>query len=391
MQAIRNSVGDGGTNERSDSALVQAILAKTNRRATPGQPAGAYLTGIDGDVGGKTKSAIRDFQNDFVFVNEATQQSTPNPLATPGIVRSGDATWSKMLEKVDPAFADMRVLVGGKTVYVAATENQRQARITAVNGLTFTQVFRTRVINCITQMHILHGIAIGVCPQGDRRTFQAQYDLLTSGRGVTNAGPGESNHNFGMAADLGFAGLRWLRENGTVVENEDPWLHQLDPRQTLTPEALRFWETLRTVGTSPAVGAFRGPVADRPHLQNWNDANVSMTSRLAVHLANSGTMRWGRAAAVRGQRTRYTCDLGLGGTLFNVGTAAQIWNREATVTAEMIQQGRAAQVAGRPQQGGQQARPGAVPVTEQDVRDMRIELRRQFDLADANWQNWTAS
>jgi hypothetical protein len=29
-------------------------------------------------------------------------------------------------------------------------------------------------------------------------------------------------------------------------------------------------------------------------------------------------------------------------------------------------------------------------VTEADVREMRAELRRQFELADANWQNWTA-
>lgn len=383
MQAIRNSVGDGGTNERSDSALVQAILVKTTRAAAPGRQAGPYLTVIDGDAGHNTKNAIRAFQNEHVFVNEATQQSMANPGATPGLVRPGDATWTKMLERVDPAFSDMRVLFGGKTVYVAATENQKQARINEVNALTFAPIFRTRVINCITQMHALHGIAIGVCRQGDRRTFQAQYDLLTNGQGVTNAGPGESNHNFGMAVDLGFAGLRWLRTNGTVVENEDSWLHRLDPGQTLVPEALKFWETLRTVGTSPAVGAFRGPVADRPHLQNWNDANVSMTRRLAVHLTNSGSMRWERAAGA------YRCDLGFGGALFTVGTAAQIWNRQATVTAQMIQDGRAAYAAAHPPQGGAQPRRAPVPVTDQDVRDMRAELRRQFDLADANWANWT--
>lgn len=387
MQAIRSSVGDGGVNERSDSALVQAILAKITRAAAPGRQAGPYLTGIDGAVGNGTKNAIRSFQNEHVFINEATGQAVPNPLATAGLVNPGDPTWTKMLEKVDPAFRDMRVLIGGKTVYVAATENQRQEKIAAVNGLTFTGVFRSRVINCILQMHALHGIAIGVCPQGDRRTFQTQYDLLTSGRGVTNAGPGESNHNFGMAADLGFAGLRWLRENGTVVENEDPWLHRLDPGQTLVPEALRFWETLRTVGTSPAVGAFRGPAADRPHLQNWNDANVSMRARLAVHLTNSGTMQWERAGG-----SRYSCDLGFGGPQFVVGTAAQIWNRQATVTADMIRQGRAAQAGARPQQqGGAQPRTAPAVVTEQDVREMRAELRRQFELADANWQNWTAN
>ncbi len=386
MQAILNSVGENGTNERSDSALIQAILVKTTRAAGGGLPAGPYLTLIDGDPGTNTKNAIRNFQNDHVFINEATRQSAPNPNATAGLVRPDDATWRKMLQKVDTAFSDMRVLVGGKTVYVAATENQKQAKLTAANAMTFTAAFRVRVNNCITQMHALHGIAIGVCRSGDRRTFQAQYDLYTSGRGVTNAGPGESNHNFGMAVDLGFAGLRWLRSNGDVVENEDSWLHQLDPQQNLTAEALRFWETLRTVGTSPAVGAFRGPAADRPHLQNWDDANVSMTRRLAVHLTNSGTMNWER---VGGRPTRYSSDLGFGGAQYDVGSAANIWNNQATVTADMITQGRAAQLAANPPAGAQQ--PRLAPVTPADVTAMRAELRRQFDLADANWENWTAN
>ncbi len=386
MQAILDSVGLNGTNDKSDSALVQAILVKTTRAAAAGRSAAPYLSGIDGDVGPNTRNAIQNFQNDHVFANETTQQSAPNPNATAGLVRPGDATWAKMLEKVDPAFSDMRVLIGGKTVYVAATEDEKQAKLTAANALTFTQAFRVRVNNCINQMHVLHGIAIGVCPQGDRRTFQAQYDLLTSGRGVTNAGPGESNHNFGMAVDLGFAGLRWLRSNGNVVENEDPWLHKLDPQQNLTAEALKFWETLRTVGTSAAVGAFRGPAADRPHLQNWNDANVSMTRRLAVHLTNSGTMRWER---VGGRPTRYSCDLGFGGAQHDVGTSANVWNNEATVTADMIREGRAAQLAANPPAGAQQPQLG--PVTQADVTAMRAELRRQFELADTNWENWTAN
>lgn len=386
MQDIQNSVGENGTNDRSDGALVQAILAKITRAGDATRPAGPYLTGIDGAVGNGTKSAIRNFQTEHVFVNPATGQSMQNPGATAGLVRPGDATWQKMLEKVDPAFSDMRVLVGGKTVYVAATEDQKQAKITAANALTFTAAFRVRVISCINQMHALHGIAVGVCPQGDRRTFQAQYDLYqqgrtTTGARVTGAGPGESNHNFGMAVDMGFQGLRWLRPDGSVVENETPWFHRMDPQQRGTPETTRFWDTLRAVGTSPAVGAFRGPLADRPHLQNWNDANVSMTSRLAAHLTNSGTMQWQRTGG------QYSCDLGFGGGMFAVGSSAAIWGGNATVTADMIRQGRAAQAAAAAQRGGQATRPA--PVTEADVAAMRAELRRQFELADANWQNWT--
>src|SRR5207244_2427321 len=107
-----------------------------------------------------------------------------------------------------------------KTVYIAAKATQLQSKTAAANSLTFSPAFRTKVIACINRVHLLYAIAVAVCRQGDRRDFGTQYGLLTSGRGVTNAGPGESNHNFGMGVDLGFEGLRWLRRDGTVVENE---------------------------------------------------------------------------------------------------------------------------------------------------------------------------
>lgn len=403
MQTIASSVGENGTNTISDVALVQAILVKTPGLATGSAPATPYLAKIDGDCGPRTKNAIRAFQNDHVFVSPDGSQSMANPNATAGLVAPGDATWRKLLEKVPRDFADLRVLTGGKTVYAAATAAQLQTKVTTANGLTFAPPFRTKVIACINRVHTLHGVAVGVCTQGDRRNFQTQYDLLTSGRGVTHAGPGESNHNFGMAVDLGFDGLRWLHENGTVVDNETSWLHRLDPAQRApVPEALRFWEVLRGAGTSAEVAMFRGPLDDRPHLQNWDDVGVDMATRLADLLTRSGTMRW------TGRQQRYQCDLGLGGALFEVGSAAQIWNRQATVTIDMLTRARAA-AAGR---AGQQRpavplpqpvqpqRPGAgragnnpppAPprVTQADVTAMQQELRRQFELADANWQSWT--
>ncbi len=372
MQQITTSVGLNGTNQVSDSALVQAILVKTQRAAAANRPAGPYLASYDGSVGPMTRTAITNFQDDHVFNNNAQPAN-----ATRGLVQPNDATWAEMLAQVPAAFSEMRVLAGGRTVYVAATNENLQTKINAMNALTFTATFRARVFSCMNEMFRLHGIAVGVCPQGDRRDFQNQYNLFVDPRGVTNAGPGESNHNFGMAVDLGFAGLRWLRSNGTVVEDETPWFHRLDPGQTVMDEALRFWEALRTVGTGAVVGAFRGPVADRPHLQNWNDAGVSMKARLAVHLTASGNMNWGRANHV------YTCDFGYGGALYQVGTAANIWNSQATITAAMLTQARQA----APQQ------PGFIrtPATQQDVTDMRTELRRQFELADTNWENWTAN
>ena len=100
-------------------------------------------------------------------------------------------------------------------------------RSTGAALLTFQPLFGTNVAAVINRIFDSYGIATGVCANGDRRTFQTQYQLLTSGRNVTHAGPGESNHNFGQAVDLGFEGLRWLRADGTPVDNETSWLHAL--------------------------------------------------------------------------------------------------------------------------------------------------------------------
>ena len=234
------------------------------------------------------------------------------------------------------------------------------------------------MMNCINRMHALYGTAISVSAQGDRRNFQQQYNLLNGPGNVTNAGPGESNHNFGMAVDLGFKDLRWLKRNGTVVEDETSWFHKMDAENGFSGESMKFWNVMREVGTGPQVGVFRGPVGDRPHLQNWNDAGVSMTARLPVLLTSAGQMRWSRANGV------YTCDLGYNGAYFQVGTSSQVWNRQATVTIAQITQGRAAAQAAQPPRP---VPPG--PVIQADVTAMRAALRADFDAADAAWQTWT--
>jgi hypothetical protein len=388
MKLISDSVGTNGANKISDVALVQAILLKITRPATRTTPAAPYLTSYDGDCGKNTKDAIRAFQDDRVFISADGRACAPNPQATAGVVKPADATWQKLLEAVDPKFSDMRVLDGGKTVYLAATQEQLTRRINAVAGLTFAPAFRHKVIACINRMYELYGIAIGVCRQGDRRTFQAQYDLLVGGNNVTHAGPGESNHNFGMAVDLGFEGLRWLKKHGAVTENETSWFHILNPNQNVIgPEAMRFWKALRAVGTSPTVGTFRGPESDRPHLQNWDDAGVDMATRLADLLTRSGKMRW------RGAHQAYQCDLGFGCDFYTVGSARKIWNRQATVTIHMLTQARAAHLAavgvgvGAGQPPGPPAPPP--PFTSDDVVSMQQALRRDFEAAEANWQNWT--
>lgn len=405
MQLISGAVGNGGANNVSDVALVQAILVKIVRPAATGRAAGPYLASYDGAAGQGTTDAITAFQTDNGLLPANGAAPAANARTTAGQVAPNDATWTKLLEKVPADFADMRVLAGAKTVYLAATDAVKQARLTAAGNLTFTSAFLLKVQATINKMYADHGIAVGVCPQGDRRTFQEQYALRTSGRGVTNAGPGESNHNFGGAADMGFKGLRWLRANGTVCENEGWWLAELD--KVGGGQSDKFWAALRTAGTS--IGAFRGPIGDKPHLQNWNDAGVSMAASLAALLTASGTMRW------TGRRGAYSCDLGLGGALIPVGNAVQIWSRQATITAADIQRlreaaaarpgaragaavpPRAAQrngpavAAGRPNVAGPTTTPpGGAAVTPAEVAAMKQALRGEFDRADANWRAWTA-
>ncbi|WP_425230631.1 hypothetical protein [Sphingomonas sp.] len=415
MQAIGGAVGEGAANAVGDVALVQAILVVIQRAAQPPQPAspghpavparaaGPYLPSYSGTFGPGTAAAIRAFQTDHVF-RSPTGETAPNPRATDGAVSPGDATWAQLVAQAPAAFKDLRVLAGRRTVYLEATAAELQAKLTAAAGKTFTDAFRVKVNATIRRMHADHGIAIGVDPRGDRRSFQTQYDIRHDTPQNTNAGPGESNHNFGGAADLGFEGWRWLKPDGTVV-TDDPWLAKLT--RVSAAEATAFWDALRTAGT--ALGAFRGPAGDRPHLQNWNDATVSMRARLAVHLARSGSMHW--AAEHRG----YSSDLGFGGAKVVVGTAMQIWNYEATIDAATIARLRAAAPRRQgqpdppqpPHPGAPPARPGAPPArpggppgmpglpvdprrtAAAEVDAMRHALRHEFDLADSNWRAWT--
>ena len=388
MQTLSGSVGENGGNVRHDVALVQAILLLATRPTNLDAKGSRYLQGtIDGGCGNITKAAIRQFQADKVFVDASGNACQNVTGATAGLVVPGDVTWDKMVAAVPSEFGDLRVLAGSKIVYVAATQADVATRIAAANQMTFEAGFRSMIVNLINQVFQNHGIAIGVCRDGDRRTFQRQYELLVSGRNVTNAGPGESNHNFGQAADLGFERLRWLREDATVVENETSWFHRLDPSEKGTRETAVFWTMLRNEGTR--IGLFRGPVSDSPHLQAWSDAGIDMAARLAELLTRSGRMRW------TGARQRYQCDFGLGGAFFDVGTAAQVWNRQAPITADVLTRARAARARATPaptparpaapQAGARLAAPAA---TAQDVMAMQAAMRADLEAADANWQAW---
>lgn len=382
MQYLSASVGDNASNSRHDAALVQALLVLSQRPLLLDSKRSHYLTVIDGDFGTNSRKALRQFQSDQVFVGPDGRSCIQVPGDTAGQVKPGDVTWRKLVAGAPTGYQDLRVLKNSSTVFVAATTAQASASASASAAMRFLPSFGSRVAEFIRSMQSRYGLGIQVCSKGDLRSFQTQYELLSGGGNVTHAGPGESNHNFGQAVDLGFNGLRWLHRDGKVEDKETSWLHKLDPKQMVAGESRSFWDTLRREAI--AVGFFRGPESDRPHLQAWSDAGIDMAARLADLLTRSGRMRWS------GQNQRYKCDLSYGGKFFDVGRAAQVWSRQATVTVAMLNDARA-----QPGNVAPGALPGGIatppsPATAADVAAMQATLRGEFEAAEANWQDWRA-
>lgn len=429
MQKLTGTVGDRGLNARHDVALVQALLVLAQRPISLDSNKSKYLSRIDGNPGDGTTRAIRQFQDDHKLLDD-TGPGTPSgavgPLmammravriataAKPGLIVPADATWDKLAAAVPREFSDLRVLTGSKTVYVAGTSAQRQESLALVDQeeYVFAKDFLSSVKAVIGGLFDATGIVASLCRNmkdgkivkcvAARRDFAAQYKLFVDPNAPTGAGPGESNHNFGRAVDLGFEGLRWLKSDGVVEENEDSWLHELDLPSKKKPykmspkgEHLFFWEVLREVGE--ALGLHRGPQTDRPHLQAYSDANVSMSGSLADLLTRAGKMRW------RGGGGNYRCDFGLGLDHFSVGTAADIWSGnlpglQAALTEARAQARRFGVASIVPSHGAATrsmnvslAANGAnAPVTDRDVDDMRRKLRADFVAADKKWENWKA-
>lgn len=75
-------------------------------------------------------------------------------------------------------------------------------------GCATRRVYARHFAALVRTMFTTYQLVLTVAPSGGRRTFQNQYDIATDGSGATDAGPGESNHNFGQAVDIGFNHLK---------------------------------------------------------------------------------------------------------------------------------------------------------------------------------------
>lgn len=174
----------------------------------------------DGVYGKQTSTAISEFQNGYKLVGK-------NSVDKAGKVVPNGETIKKLNAMLPANYKSMRIIANTKTVYLAGDAKEAVLSKLAVTGNANIQTnFKTNVGKLIQTMFEQHKIVLRVTKTGFRRTFAEQAALTK-----TNAGPGESNHNFGRAVDIGFKGIKWLQGNGKIVTDAD-WLNTLVKKKT---------------------------------------------------------------------------------------------------------------------------------------------------------------
>ena len=389
MPDIKDSVGDGGQNNVHDVALVQAML--TVIKDAKNNP---YLADYDGKPGPTTTNAIKLFQADqSLLVKPGTGKPDAGTAEKEGLVAKGSATLGKMLADLPADYKEMRIIEGTSTVYFPGDENDSKASQKQILGKAdLNLAFRTKVAQLVDLMYTNHKIVLWVTNSGWKRTFDEQQKIATGGTGATGAGPGESNHNFGRAVDIGFNKFTWLRGGGQKAI-DDWWLNALtkgekDP--VGNAKAADLWKARDAIAVSGPPGLFKSILpGDTDHLQSFDD-HLPNDKALADLLNRVGKMKW---EAEHKKPRRYNSDLGFGGTMFNVGKATEIWAGAATVTKKMIAQAKTEAAQKAALLKGPAAVKAVVPMLEKDIKDADIQqiqkaLKDDFATAELKWDQW---
>jgi hypothetical protein len=262
--------------------------------------------------------------------------------------------------------------VAKTTIYQPGTQaDANQSKTAIVNDPELDPAFRTRVGQLVEQMYSKHRIVLWLTPTGSRRTFAEQAAEVN-----TKAGPGESNHNFGRAVDIGLKGLTWIKGDGSK-KSDTAWLNSLE---SLFPaKAGAFWDVRDAIAAG--LSLFRLQF-ERVHLQAFDQNNVSSGRSLValLNVATVGKMVW--SATYVKPSWQYKSDLGAtGGPLQPVGTSKQIWASQGLVTKVMI-----ADVWTK--QAKDKKVWKEIDVKSPDVTDYQARLKADFQSADTNWIKW---
>lgn len=396
MPDIKDSVGDGGANTVHDVALVQMMLhAVKDAKNTP-----YFGADYTGSYSNAVKDSISKFQKDQNLLAPSGGAGSA-AAEKDGLIAKSSQTLAKLNTMLPTKYATARIIENTKTVYLEMDAAAASASATAINAKTdLDAAFRANVANLVSQVYRDMKIALTVVVRsGWNRSFSQQAALDPA---TTNAGPGESNHNWGKAVDIGFNHLKWVRGDGDVFE-DNWWLEGKDASKKVVmseAKANAFWAARNRVaaGLNLFPTTFAG---DTIHLQAYDDARVSMANSLAA-LLNQVTVKNMKWLAVRGHPNQYKNDFGLGGAKFGVGTSKQIWAGTAPVTKADLAAALNAKLAADKKFnvytffGVTPVPPGpppAPPIKEADIKGtylakIKSNLQADFQAAEANVAKW---
>jgi len=384
---ITDSVGVAATNKSHDVALVQAMLKVVkNAKGIP------YLAGnYDGIYGKQTTTAIQTFQIDNGLAKApAAKIAPPGATKTPGtpvagkmeklgFIEKNSASLKKLVSMLPATYSKMRIIPGTKTVYIDDSKtNAQNSRNTINMANDLDTTFRDNVVRLIDEMYAQHKIALWVTDTGRRRTFAEQ-----AAQTKTKAGPGESNHNFGRAVDIGFKDFTWVKGVGSLKKDAD-WLNSLEA--TKAAQSTLLWDARDKIALQAPINMHRLQF-ERVHLQAYDQATASSARSLVALLNLGGAQFWetGPMVAVGKETFRaYKTNLGAGKAApHQVGTARQIWAGKATVTKAMIAQAKTLLEAATTKKVYKDA-----DITAKDIAQAQANLKADFEKADTNWKKW---
>lgn len=393
MVSIDGSVGDGGANAKHDVAIVQLMLhlIKNAKGASyyAGNYSGTYDTG--------TKDALAAFQKDQKVPVAPAKGAAKVGDEKSAFVSPTSGTLTKLNAALPGPYAGIRIIPNTSTVYLPADPadaSSSSAEVLAKADLD--PVFRAKIADVVTTMYQRHKVVLGVVGPGWRRDFATQ-----AAQTATGAGPGESNHNFGRAVDLGFRNFRWVDGAGKITK-EGGWLGS----PTLGGvKSEQLWSARDGIAIKEKGLFLTNFGGERVHLQNFSDASVNNRNALAKLLTTVGAMKWSH-------KVQYETDLGLGAKSVDAGTAKQIWSGNAPITKSAIATAAAgadlASLAknplfskfdavqklahvtakGGPAPATAKAKLDAKEITPADVKLVQTALKGEFEKADVNWSKW---
>lgn len=408
MPDIKDTVGDAASkNDPPDVAIVQLML----RVVTDAKKAPYLSANYNGKCLADTKTAILNFQKDHKLAPvppDAKAAAAPPDAGAPadakapppllekalGTIQPGGATIKKLTEMLPVDYKDMLVLNGKHiTLYLPdpAPAAQANANTILADG-NMDPTFRHKAAKLVQDMYATYKLAM--YSNRRRATFQDQFDVNPA---RTKAGPGESNHNYGRALDLIFKSPRWIKGDGTIVNDQEA-LQIIEHKDNI--KFMDFWEAMWKL--RDAGGLFKTDFPDdQGHVQDHKDAGLSMGKRLVVLLNAVGKTEWKHLG---GHPNQYMSDISLKGQFINTGTTKQIWQTKAQIAtadvaaalnakkvplevARKIWEGKATIAAVKPDPAFKNVK--STDIQAADVTAIRKLLRSDFDAAEKDYKKWT--